>query len=52
MWTPESMEKKKLNIDEFFSRLQPYIDGMEIFTFQNSLEQINYCLSIVTMPMQ
>jgi len=23
---------------------------MEIFTFQNSLQQINYCLSAITLP--
>ena len=32
------------------SRLLPYLDGMEIFTFQNSLQQINYCLSAITLP--
>ena len=37
---------------DFHDKLKPYIDGMEIYAFQNALEQINYCLSICMLPLK
>lgn len=46
----ESVGKVKRNIDEFLGNLVPYFEGMEIFTFQTYLQQITYCLGIITLP--
>lgn len=49
VYTEETTAQRCANIKDFYEKIQPYIDSMEVMTFQNHLDRINYCLSVAML---